>query len=182
MNKQYQHNGKTYELKPITLGVMKNVLQLIAALRKMQHNYTRDIDMSDVNNERIRLKEFETAKKQLNERLREEIIEAQRSSVMGKIGNLNEKISACKTEFELNESFKRKLQLYNECSSLALFEALSEKQLIKPAIEEILTCADHPIGIVEGIDFDDISSFRFITEVLTDFFLLIHQSNLKSER
>ena len=175
MNNQYQHNGKSYTLKPLTLGVLKKIIPLLVKLRKLQHEYTKDIDMSDVNKSRRRLNELEEAKKQLtviadNEESNEKRIEA-----IEKISKLNDKISAHRSELENNESFQNKIKLFNECPAFAIYEIITNIEIIKPVIEAVL---EGDAGQIE-INFEDPETIKFITRMITDFFLLIQKNKLK---
>ena len=175
MDTKYQYNGKSYTLKPLTLGVLKKLMPLFAKLRKLQHEYTKDIDMSDVNKSRQRLNELEEAKKQLTDNAENEESNDNRLEAAEKLNKLNDKISAHRSELENNESFMQKIKLFNECSAFAIYEVITNIELIKPVIEAIL---EGDAGQLE-INFEDPETIKFITRVITDFFLFIQKNKMK---
>lgn len=173
MNKQYEYNGKQYKLKPLTLGVMKDIMPLLVRLRKHVYNYTSDIDMTEVNKARQRIADFEKAKEQLGEKLEGDLLNDERLHIINRLNNLGEKITLHKTELESDNRLAEKIKLYNECSSFAVIELLSDVKLVKPAINSLIECAD---GDVE-INTEDPAAVKFILQILTDFFLLIKMNS-----
>jgi hypothetical protein len=185
MEKQYQHNGKTYRLKPLSLGMMKTVMPLLVKLRKLQYEYTKDIDMSDLNNLKSHIGELETAKSQFEEQFENDIENGERTDIAGKISVIDDKIFAHRDELNINESFRQKIKLFNECSAMAVYEVVTDEDIIKPVMSAILTCD-------EGVDKEPPAFFEesglswgsmdesFILQVITDFFLLIQKSRMKS--
>jgi len=176
MHKQYTFNGKTYQLNPITLSVMKCAIPVIVKLRKLQYEYTKDIDMRDVNIEKSRLAELETAKKQLSKLMLGDIMNEERLAIAEKISILNDKISAQKDELNLNEVFKQKTKLYNECFALAVYEVVTDTELIKPVIESLVTGSE---GNDINIDYENTESIEFISKVIHDFFLHMQKNKMK---
>ena len=53
--RKYKYKEIEYTLNPVTLGVLRYAAPMIAKLRKLQHEYTRDIDTDELirNNQRI---------------------------------------------------------------------------------------------------------------------------------
>ena len=176
MNNQYTYNGTTYQLKPLILSVMKKAMPVIVKLRKLQYEYTKDIDMNDVNSEKNRLAELETAKKQLQELMLEDISNNKRIEIADKIFELNDMIQSTKDELNFNESYKQKIKLYNECSAIALYEIITDTELITPFIKSILTSGS---GREINIDLSEPGAIEFVSAVFKDFFLLIPKNKMK---
>lgn len=173
MNKQYQYNGKTYRLKPLTLGIMRGIMPALVKLKKLVYKYTSDIDMTEVNKNRQKIAELEKAREQLNIQLEDEIQNDERIKIINRINSLAEKAALYKTELENDRNLSGKIRLYNECSSMAVMELFSEAELVGAAVAAILEGDPH-------IDINNPDAVKFISEVLTDFFLLIKTASAVS--
>ena len=169
MNNQYEYNGKKFKLKPLTLGLMKDVMPLLVRLRKLVYKYTSDIDMTEVNKARQRIADLEKAKQQLSGQLEDNLPNDERLHIINRLNSLGEKITLHKTELESDNKLAEKIKLYTECSSFAIVELLSDTELVKPAINSLIECGEGEFII----NIYDPAYIKFITQVLTDFFLLI---------
>jgi hypothetical protein len=63
--KTYNYKGLEFRLKDNDLELLKNAAPLLIKYRKLLHEYTKDIDMSEVNTYRDRMNELSTAASQL---------------------------------------------------------------------------------------------------------------------
>jgi len=166
MIKQYKYKDKIYIQKPLTLGLMKDIMPLLVRIRKLIYNYTSDIDMTEVNKARQNITDLEKAKEQLNEQLDSNLQNDERLHTINRINNLNEKILLHKYELKNNNELSEKIRLYNECSALAVYELFTDTELIKPVLGKLLESEN----TVEDINIEDPGSIKFVSEVMTDFF------------
>jgi len=171
MEKQYYYNGNHYTLKPLSLGIMKDIIPVIIRLRKLIYQYTNDIDMTEVNKLKFLIAGLEKAREQLTAQLEGELSNEERLHTANRINSLNEKILLYKSELESDRNISEKNKLYNECSAMAVFELFSDISLLQPVICKILS--------PENVEIDprDPLAVKFLSNVLTDFFLLITMNN-----
>jgi len=153
---------------------MKKAAPVIAKLRRLQYEYTKDIDMADVNKAKARINELEVAKNQLTNQIGASVSDEEKTGITSKINELEAKLEAAKKALETNSSFAHKIKVYNECSALAVLELFSDSELIRPAVESLVD------GDID-IDFNESGTLKFLTEVFTDFFLLIKTGKMKSQ-
>ena len=172
MKKEYCFNGKNFILKPLSLGLMKDIMPLLVRLRKLIYNYTSDIDMTEVNKARQNIADLEKAKEQLSEQLEGNVPSDERLHIINRINSLNEKITLYKNELDNNNDLSEKIRLYNECSALAVYELFTDPALIKPALGKLLEGEN----TVDDINIEDPGSIKFVSEVMTGFFLYIRKN------
>jgi hypothetical protein len=172
--KIYTYKNKTYKLKPVTLEVLSSAAPLLAKFRKLQGEYTSDIDLSKVHDAKNRIIELETAIEQLKENSGNEDKEG---SVI-RISELEQKLNEAIESFNNNDKLQSKLKLYNECTGLAMMELLGSTDVISLFLKKAICSTEGSKELV--INYDDTDAIDFIREVITDFFEYIAGARKKS--
>lgn len=180
-NKIYTIGGQEFRLLENNLGLLNKAAPLIARLRKLSFEYTKDIDMSLVNRHEDRITELKEAKSQLEEFLTSgkdeaggELSDDTKSGLSSKIAGLESKISDALSEFQNDKLAQNLIKLKNEMESYSLVELISDIAFIKPILKKILTG-----GSIDTIDFTDMSSIGFVRDVITDFFSVMRLTSLR---
>lgn len=181
MEKTYSIQGQTFSLLPNDLNLLNKAAPMIARLRKLSYQYTKDIDLTPVNEHKSRINELNTAKHQIVESLNlgreengNEFTEEQKSELQLRADELNEKHSQALVDFSEDAEVQNLLKLKEELESYALIELLTDIDFLKPILKKILKGGD-----AETIDYSDSSFIGFIKDVVTDFFTVMNSSRLK---
>ncbi len=180
-SKSYEIQGQTFALLPNDLNLLNKAAPMIARLRKLVYEYTKDLELSEVNEYRSRLNELTEAKKQLEEILNSnedenanELTEDKKNELQNRINEISERTDSLTVEFSENTALLNLLKLKEELESYALIELLTDIDFLKPVLKKILTG-----GKVESLDFTNTSVIGFIRDVVTDFFTVMNRNSLK---
>jgi hypothetical protein len=180
-NKIYELQGQTFTLLPNDLNLLNKAAPMIARLRKLTYEYTKDLDLSEVQAYRLRLADLNEAKTQIDELLvsnldenSNELTESKRSELEIRRNELSGKIESVNREFNTNSSLSNLLKLKEELESYALIELLTDIEFLKPVLKKILKG-----GSVDSLDFSNSDIIGFIRNVVTDFFSVMNSTSLK---
>jgi uncharacterized protein YsxB (DUF464 family) len=180
-NKTYTIQGQTFNLLPNDLNLLNKAAPMIAKLRKLSYDYTKDIDLSTANDYRARITELTHAKKQIEEIMAEgrdehgnELSDEKKNEMQARINEISGKLEAITEEFKNDISLQNLLRLKEELESYALIELLTDIDFLKPILKKILIG-----GKVESLDFSDAGAIEFIRDVVTDFFTVMNRSSMK---
>jgi hypothetical protein len=181
MEKTYSIQGENFTLLPNDLSLLNKAAPMIARLRKLSYEYTKDIDLSPANEYRSRMTELSEAKLQLENILNEgkddegnELSDDKRNELGTRINELIDKLEQVRTEFNSDTAVQNLLKLKEELESYALIELLTDISFLKPVLKKILTG-----GSLDKINFSDSGSIVFIKDVVTDFFTVMNRSSVK---
>jgi hypothetical protein len=180
--KTYAFNGAAFQLKPNDLELLKDASPLILKHRKLVHEYTKDIDMSEAERFKDRIRELETAIKQLEETgpvdgtepvpcKQGQFDPIPAVMAQNRIDLLRDKLNEVKAEFENNYKVQSLIKLHNECEGSALMELVTDAEFMKPFLKKILLPVND--SDIDKIDFEDIAVVGFVKEVVMDFFSII---------
>lgn len=180
-NKTYEIQGETFKLLPNDLNLLNKAAPMIARLRKLTYEYTKDIDLSEAQQYKSRLAELNEAKAQLDELLSankddngNELSEDKKTELKNRLDDIAGKIGENAEGFNNNTALLNLLKLKEELESYALIELLTDIDFLKPILKKIL-CG----GKIELLDFTDAGIIGFIRDVVTDFFSVMNRSSLK---
>lgn len=179
--KTYEVQGQKFTLLPNDLNLLNKAAPMIARLRKLTYEYTKDIDLSEVQSYRTRITELSEAKEQLEQILNStrdengnELTEDKQSELQNRINEISRRFNAASEEFNDNTALLNLLKLKEELESYALIELLTDIDFLRPILKKILTG-----GRVDSLDFSDTGVIGFIREVVTDFFSVMNRNSLK---
>src|SRR5687767_8533242 len=120
-NKTYELQGQTFTLLPNDLNLLNKAAPMIARLRKLTYEYTKDLDLSEVQAYRTRLEELNEAKTQVDEILASgldengnELTYDKRSELEIRVNEVSGKIESVNREFNANTSLLNLLKLKEE--------------------------------------------------------------------
>lgn len=180
-NKTYEIQGQTFKLLPNDLSLLNKAAPMIARLRKLTYEYTKDIDLSEAQEYRNRLSELNEGKAQIEELLSSgldentnELDEEKKSEFQTGVVNITKNIEVVNEEFNSNTPLQNLLKLKEELESYALIELLTDIEFLKPILKKILTG-----GKIDSLDFSDTCIIGFIRDVVTDFFTVMNRNSLK---
>jgi hypothetical protein len=159
-NKVYCFNGKNFRLRNIDLGVLNKAAPLLLKFRRLQFEYTKDIDDTELRKAKAEIEDIKTALSQL---------ETGSNGNENEICRLKDKLRVSETEFENNSPLQSMQKLINDAESLALFELLTDRETILPFLKNVLEAENCSL---DEINFDKPGVLEFIRAVVTDFFLL----------
>lgn len=166
-NKIYTYNGRQYRMLGFDLGLLNKAAPLLLKYRKLLYEYTRDIDLAEVNEAEERITELKTAIEQLKEAGNK--AEAER---------LNGKLRSEEEAFAGNRRLQSALKLYNDCTGLALYSLITDGETINPFLTGVLESTEGKEKF-PGLDVNDINCVNFAREVLGDFLACTLRSSLK---
>lgn len=161
MKNNYEYNGKKYKLKKLDLGVLHKASPLLIKYRELIYNYSSGIDSSKLlyaENEISVIKQaIEEAEKEtpVNEKL---------------INKLAQKLEQAEAVLQVPEILLLKNHLA-EIEALALFEIITDEELISGLFSDILENPDGGKVKFDKNTFNEINSLEFIKKVIADFFL-----------
>ena len=178
--KTYKIQGMSFSLQPNTLEVKKYGARLLAKLRKLAYEYTKDTDFSVLENYSERKQELETAKNQIqgliNSNYNEngyELTEDKKREYIFRINEYEVKLNGIAKELENDRTAQRIIQLKSELETCAIIELLSDVEFVKEIFGKLLK------GGVSKLDFGAPDTMNFVTEVMHDFFCLMSGNGLK---
>lgn len=181
MEKTYSIQGESFTLLPNDLSLLNKAAPMIARLRKLSYEYTKDIDLSPANEYRSRMTELSEAKQQLESILNDgkddegnDLSAEKRNEMDSRITELTDRLEQVKTEFSADTAVQNLLKLKEELESYALIELLTDIAFLKPVLNKVLTG-----GNLDKINFSDSGSIVFIKDVVTDFFTVMNRSSVK---
>lgn len=166
-NRIFSLNGNNYKLKKIDLGVLNKAAPLLLKFRRLQYEYTKDIDDTELRNVQREIEDLKTAIAQLQT---DEVRETD------EISRLKKKLESTESEFKNNSRLQQTQQLLNDAGSIALFELLTDKDTTIPFLKNVLEPEGNNASEmrIEGPD-----ALEFIKETVTHFFVFTLRSNGK---
>lgn len=164
--KTYNYKGMQFSLKSNDLELLKNAAPLLIKYRKLLHEYTKDIDMSEVNMFKEKMNELSTAASQL--------IDSDDETDKNRADELMLKLNETELEFESNSKAVSLMKLYNDCEGFVLLELIADVNFMKPFMNKILT------GPVDKLNFDDEEIVTLIKDAVEDFFIITGKSKIIS--
>lgn len=177
MAKTYKAGDLSFQMIDDELKLLNSAAPLIARLRKLSYEYTKDLDFTEEKAYKDKLQESLIALEQLRDILEtgkdendNEITEEKRQEITGRITGLETKVKEIQAEFTNNIPLQNLIALKSELESYALIELLTDLSLIKPIFKKIL------IGDIEKIDWP--TAGEFVREVVTDFFTVMNKLKL----
>jgi hypothetical protein len=175
--KAYKIQNQTFSLQSNTLDVKKYGARMLARLRKLAYEYTKDADFSVLENYSERKHELETAKNQIQELIDTntdengyELTEAKKREYIFRINEYEVKLKGIVHELENDASAQKIMSLKAELETCAMIELLSDNQFIAETFGKLLT------GDISKLDFSAPEAMHFVTEVMHDFFCLMSGS------
>jgi hypothetical protein len=166
-NKIYTYNCRQYRMGKFDLGLLNKAAPLLLKYRKLLYEYTKDIDLAEVNEAEERITELKTAIEQLGE-----------AGNKTETERLTEKLRIEEEAFGGNARLQSALKLYNDCTGLALYSLITDGETLNPFLNGILECVTGKEKF-QGLDMNDTSSINFAREVLGDFLACTLRSSLK---
>lgn len=148
-------------MAPFNLGLMNKAAPLLMKYRRLHYEYTKDIDMSRVEEVQNRIDELKTAIAQ---------IEPAGTAHNARLHTLKEKLIAAESELSSNASVRNLVKLYRDTEGLAMYKLITDTGIIKPFLVDIMIPTESNCHKVNDLDFNDRGILGFIKEVITDFF------------
>lgn len=180
-NKTYNIQGEVFSLQANTLDVKKYGVRLLARIKKLAYEYTKDTDFSVLEKYNERINELETAKNQVQGLIDSNIDEhgydlnyANKLDYIKRINEYETKLNGIKSDFKNNKEVQRVINLKAELEKCAMIELLSDVEFLKEVFNKLLIGGD-----IKKIDFGSPDAMAFITEVIYDFFCSIGGNSLK---
>lgn len=180
-SKTYTIQGQDFTLLPNDLNLLNKAAPMIARLRKLVFEYSKDIDTSEADSYKARINELTEAKVQLEEILAacrdetgNELSEDRRTELSGRVSEICRKIDEVTNDFSSNGAAMGVLKLKQELESYALIELLTDIDFLKPIMKKILKG-----GNIDKLDYSDPAIIGFIRDVVTDFFTVMNKNSLK---
>jgi hypothetical protein len=164
--KTYNYKGLQFSLKSNDLELLKNAAPLLIKYRKLLHEYTKDIDMSEVNLYKEKMNELSTAASQL--------IDSDDEADRSRADELMLKLNETEMEFGSNSKAVSLMKLYNDCEGFVLLELIADVNFMKPFMNKILT------GPVDKLNFEDEEIITLIKDAVEDFFIITGKSKIIS--
>lgn len=168
--KVYEFGGHKFKMSPNTIGLLHLAAPVLIKYRKLEYQYTNDIDLSEVHKVNERLEELKDAIADLQE-VPEDVRDIKR------IEELRETLKAENEAFLNDTGLQNGIQLYNECIALAMYELITDMSLMRPLMNNILV-GDIKAGM---LDYTDPAIVDFIKNVIADFFFITKQSKSASQ-
>ncbi len=175
--KTYKIQNQTFSLKSNTLDVKKYGARLLARLRKLAYEYTKDADFSELEKYTVPLDELNTAKNQIQglidsntDEYGNELTEVKKREYIFRINEYETKLNGLNRELKNDSSAQKAIQLKAELETCAMIELLSDNQFITETFGKLLT------GDISKLEFNAPEAQHFVTEVMHDFFCLMSGS------
>ncbi len=170
--KTYNIQGESFRLQANTLAVKKYGARLIARIRKLAYEYTKDTDFTVLEKYNERKQELNTAKSQIQELIDSntdeqgyELTEENKQDYRKRINEYDLKLSGIDSELKNDTEAQRIIKLKAELESLAMVELLADIEFLKEILDKLLKDGD-----IKKIDFSTPEARHFMTEVIYDFF------------
>lgn len=180
-NNTYKIQGQTFQLLPNDLSLLNKAAPMIARLRKLVYEYTKDIDTTSADKYNERINELSESKQQLEEIINSgmdengnELTEDSRNKLNSRINELTEKHKLAVNEFNNDAIASGALKLKQELEGYALIELLTDIDFLKPILKKILVG-----GSTDNLNFNDGEAIGFIRSVVTDFFTVMNRNSFK---
>lgn len=163
VNKIYKYKDQEYRLKSNDLELLRFAAPVLIKYRKLLHEYTKDIDLSELEYYQSRISELKTAISQLID-----------DNDDDKVKELSSKLNEEEMKFCENTELNSLMSLYSDCEGLVLLELISDIDFIKPFIKRIL------IGDTSKLNFEDEEILMLIRDAVSDFFIITSRSRFIS--
>lgn len=154
-------------MRQFDLGLLNKTAHLLLKYRKLLYEFTKDIDLAEVNEAEERISELKTAIEQLN-----------KAGSKSEAERLSGKLRSEEEAFAGNSRLQSALKLYNDCTGLALYSLITNPDIINPFITGVLECVTEKEKF-PGLNPNEINSINFAREVLGDFLACTLRSSLK---
>jgi hypothetical protein len=164
--KTYNYKGMEFRLKDNDLELLKNAAPLLIKYRKLVHEYTKDIDMTEVNLYKEKVNELSTAASQL--------IGSEDEAERNRADEIMLKLNETEMEFEKDTKALSLMKLYNDCEGFVLLELIADVKFMKPFMNRILE------GPLDKLDFEDEDIITLIRDAVEDFFIITGKSKIIS--
>ena len=179
--KTYNIQGETFSLQTNTLDVKKYSARLLARIKKLAYEYTKDIDFTVLEKYTERKQELETAKNQIQglidsnvDEHGNELTNVKKQDYVKRINEYEIKLCGMDKEFMNNADAQKLIILKAELEKCAMIELLADSEFIKEILSKLLKG-----GNTDKIDLNKPDAQQFITEVIYDFFCLSSGNGLK---
>lgn len=181
MNK-YTIQGQEFVMIDNSLSLLNKAAPLIARLRKLTFEYTKDIDLNCLEPYKARLEELNNAVSSINDTLTlgtdengEPLTDEQKNTYAERLTKLKGKIEEVDNELKNDAVAFNTMQLRNEMESFALIELVTDLDFLKPVFKKILQGGD-----LSKVDFSQDDALDFARAVVTDFFIFTSRKMPKS--
>ena len=146
-----------YELKPLTLGVKAAVIDIFNERNRLIKEATKDVDVKKIEKHKADIERLELKIEQKTE-LGEDTI------------NLEKQLCILKDAGENNTELQAEIRFYEAQLQSVMLGLMYNEKLMNKIIPSIV---DKPVKL----DFEDLSTEKFVFEVISDFFFRIGMSN-----
>lgn len=171
--KEYIFDGNKYTMLSDSLDLLNNANDMLVYYRKQVYKYMSDLDFRELTQYNTDLK-----------KLKDGLIEAENSlegadedkakEINSNIDNIKGLIEEKENEYNDNIGLINMAQLKADCENSIVISIMSDKALMKKTLKGILK------GDFSKINFESPDIFKFIREVILDFFTFMGNSNLSA--
>lgn len=168
-NKTFVFNGVEFQTHKNVLRIMRASKPLLKKFQKYVKELTAGIDISNAEKDKL---EIEINKitlqksKEYYEQIKDGTNKNEIERVTKRISEQETEIKTLEDKFKSNEDYTANYKLYNEAVSEAFGNLVIDDEIMIPFLDTYL------IGDKTKLDYENPKIIKFITEVLTDFFLL----------
>lgn len=171
--KEYIFDGNKYTMLSDSLDLLNNANDMLVYYRKQVYKYMSDLDFRELTQYNADLKKLKDGLIEAESSL-EEADEEKAKEININIENIKGLITEKENEFNDNIALINMAQLKSDCENAIIISIMSDKALMKKTIKGILK------GDFSKINFESPDIFKFIREVILDFFIFMGNSNLSA--
>lgn len=172
-----ENKNKTYKYKESEFTAHKNVLRIMRLaipvqkqLQKYIRQNTEGINLIDAEKDKAKINEVRdllTKTESYHEEIQDGKNKAEIERVKKRIADYKNELKELENKFNSNKDYKKRYELYNQAVNNSFNMLMLDEDIVIPFLKEYL------IGDFSKLNFEEISIIKFISEVMTDFFLML---------
>ncbi|MBM4158587.1 MAG: hypothetical protein FJ216_07395 [Ignavibacteria bacterium] len=167
----YTYKNQEFRLKANNLNLRKQSADFMLKYEDYMYNATKNIDFYPLQKYRNKMSDFNTAISQLSKKnlgSNNDIPDENKNEIK----KLNKSLTKLMDDFENDQKAQSLLQYEKKIENLVFLKLISDENVIKPLIDDIL------IGNTKIIDYDNEDTLIFLSDILRDFFLTIGKNKI----
>lgn len=173
MSKEYEYKGEKFKSSDNVLRIHNIAIPIQRYFSEELERQTAGLNMKALNEDKAKIDSLKYKIETNTEYLKSIKDSKEKKRVENIQKGLNSELEKLTKLFNANENYNMLVRKYQEATNRTFELLITEDEIIIPFLEKYLS------GDFSKLDYTDVSILKFISAVITDFFLLLSQNRKK---